>query len=384
MKAASPEFALLLTCCRWPRDATVIEAVERLATGPLDWDRFQSLVARHRVASLVQDVLKRDLMPTAVRARFDQAGAFLAKEAMLHVSESLRLKRLLAEAAIPAMFIKGASLGVRAYGSLALKHSRDIDLLVPPEHIHETLRLLEGEGYVMNSPRGLSPVQLERFMGLSRECEMVHPTTGMVVEPHWRLLCEPSPFSGFPPKSARQEIAIGKAGFLPTLADPELYAYLCLQGAHHAWFRLKWLADLAALAAGGDICALHRAACRLGAGRASGQALLLARRFLGLRLPAGLEDELLRDPGVRRLQALGVWGLTGPERGPENLPAMLSDLLLVEGWAERRAVIGRQWRGDWDRIHIPLPAGLAWLYPVLRIPSWLIRHAIRFGSRPRD
>ena len=64
--------------------------------------------------------------------------------------------------------------------------------------------------------------------------------------------------------SPTQEVAV-LDGSLRTLGDKELFAYLCVHGASHCWFRLKWLADLNAWLAAkhehelhdGDVVELH-------------------------------------------------------------------------------------------------------------------------------
>lgn len=48
-------------------------------------------------------------------------------------------------------------------------------------------------------------------------------------------------------ESARQLVEVACGIELPTLARDEPSAHLCVHGASSAWFRLKWITDLAAL-----------------------------------------------------------------------------------------------------------------------------------------
>src|SRR3974377_795808 len=76
-----------------------------------------------------------------------------------------------------------------------------------------------------------------------------------------------------------------------TLGEEDLFAYLCMHGALHWWYRLKWLADINALIgvpAAASIERLFHAAETRGVGRAVAQALLLCHRLLGAALPARL------------------------------------------------------------------------------------------------
>src|SRR5690606_15194640 len=80
---------------------------------------------------------------------------------------------------------------------------------------------------------------------------------------------------------------------LPTLADEELFAYLCVHGASSAWFRLKWIADLAGFLHGRgaqEVDRLADCAAALGAGRAASQALILVRWLFN----GDISDDLMR------------------------------------------------------------------------------------------
>jgi hypothetical protein len=92
---------------------------------------------------------------------------------------------------------------------------------------------------------------------------------------------------------------------LPTLADEELFAYLAVHGASSAWFRLKWISDFAGFLHGRsaeELRHLYRRSQELRAGRASGQALLLAHELFGtLQQCAALAEQLRRDPTILSL-----------------------------------------------------------------------------------
>ena len=70
---------------------------------------------------------------------------------------------------------------------------------------------------------------------------------GLNVELHRRLADSLELIPGIGVGSPRQEVEVAPGVVLPTLAPDELFAYLCVHGASSAWFRLKWVTDLAAL-----------------------------------------------------------------------------------------------------------------------------------------
>src|SRR5690606_18055592 len=111
---------------------------------------------------------------------------------------------------------------------------------------------------------------------------------------------------------ARVQLTPGAAVW--TLAPEAAFLYLCLHGAQHAWSRLKWLADVAALVAKLDEAELTRryaAARARGLHRAMGQALLLAERLFGVPAPAAVREDAARDAALRWLVDVAVRCMTG-------------------------------------------------------------------------
>ncbi len=186
-------------------------------------------------------------------------------------------------------------------------------------------------------------------------------------------------------------VAIAEGQVLRTLGDDDLFVYLCLHGARHAWSRLKWLADLAAWLSQKspqDVERLYRRAETSGVGRASAQALLLCNQLLDLPLAPGFADGLRRNAINRLLIAIALRSMAGAggtrqidDRWTGNLAIHLSHFLLAPGpriwWEELRSkAIG--WT-DFRWIRLPRP--LYFLYPLMRIPSWLWRRIAHLLAR---
>ena len=141
---------------------------------------------------------------------------------------------------------------------------------------------------------------------------------------------------------------------LPTLAPDELFAYLCVHGASSAWFRLKWIADLAGLVqsmASGSLDALYRRSQKLGAARAAGQALLLADALFGTLKGSPLRAELSNDRGNVWLASAALKQLvrnTGPveptERRLGTWRIHATQLLLRPGLRFKAGELARQLR----------------------------------------
>ena len=383
----SPEFALAAACCIWPPSAGRSAGV-RLAAREIDWERFARVVACHRIEGLARDALRRaDVHPTlAVERTLASAAADIALRSLGLAAESARLQELLDDAGIASLVLKGATLDILAYGALGLKRAWDIDLLILPAMISDACEVLGRAGYDLARPAGLTTYGWETWIALSKECAFTHRSTGVVVELHWRLVDGAGLLPSLSAASPTQTVKLSAGLGLRTFARDELFAYLCVHGAGHGWSRLKWLADLNALLARespADLKRLHRRSVELGAGLCSAQALILCHRLLSLELTPQFTRRLGADLKTRWLVTLAIDAMSGGGEteildrpmGAERL--LLAHFLFAGGWRYRWAEFRRQWTSLDDRLHIPLPPRLHFLYIVVRIPLWIWRRAIR-------
>ncbi len=385
MLTLSPEFRLVAACCRWPPGAER----NRVVTGSarqVDWARVLRIARRQRVEGLVSDALRRSgvELPRDVATALDTAAAEIARDNLFFAAESRRLHRLLGEAGVPHLFVKGATLDMLAYGSLAVKRGRDIDILVEPAAAVRASDLLASGGYrrVIPGPE-VGPGQFEQWVALCKESNWQHVTSGLIVELHTELVDNPELLAGIGVRSPRQTVTVAPGIELPTLATEELYAYLCVHGATHAWSRLKWIADVAALLAtlgAGQIEHLHRFCERVGAGRSSAQALLLCAELFDTSLPAGLKRELEADRVNRWLARVATGTMAGRHAETElddtllgTLPIHLSHFALGSGLRFKARELGAKLNNREDRMRIKLPRPLHFLYPLISLPSWAWR-----------
>lgn len=343
-----PEFGLAAACCRWP-PSPIRDGAVTAASKNIDWPLFAAVAKRHRVESLVWAALKsaEAAVPNHIAAELRREALQIAQQNLRLASESVRLKEAFDHAGIQILFVKGLTLGTLAYGSIALKKGWDVDLLIPPDRICDAACLLVALGYFTIVPENPSAEQLAAWHRHSKESVWRHRTSGMVVELHTALVNNPAFLPNIGIGSPRVEVEVTKGVVLPTLRRDELFAYLCVHGASSAWFRLKWLADLAALAGqnAGETERLYCRALELGAARAAGQALLLASDLLQTPIPAPLGQELRASAINRGLAAAAKRLLVGPrpaaelhERTLGTLPIHLSQFWLRPGlrykWTE--------------------------------------------------
>jgi len=394
--AVTPEFALAVACAAWPPSARRVAAVRAACDRGIDWPGFLRTITRHRIVGLADEALRAagEGLPDTIARQLAAAADRQARRNLGFAAAALRLRARFDAAGIPIAFIKGGPLALLAYGRLELRHAKDIDILVPPDRVEAASALLAAEGYRrLRPPDDVSEPDYRRWCRLAKETEWAHRTTGLQVELHWRLTDFPSILPVPPPIATYRDIEIAEGMALPSFDRRDLLIYLCVHGASHAWSRLKWLADIAALLAGesaAGIAELYDAAQQHGAGRAVAQALLLCHVLFDVALPPAIEARRRADPALRLLIRLALLAMTRgrartelPELALGTALVSLSGLLLVEGWRPRLAEALRLSLNFDDMMLVPLPQRLHFLYPLLRAPLWLWRRFSRGAAAVR-
>jgi hypothetical protein len=388
----SPEMDLVVACCRWPPSPDRDAAVRQAAARTIDWDRVEQVTARHRVVGLVRDGLQRAGVsaPADNDCRLADAARNAAHLALAMARESLRLQAALDAAGVPALFVKGSTVAILAFGQLGIKQSWDIDLVTTPAQAANARLVLERLGYVVAVPGAVTAQAFERIVEFGKEAEFHHPVSGIWVELHWRLVDNESLLRGIDPFGASQSVSVAGAA-LRTLDRGGLFAYLCVHGTMHGWSRLKWLADVAALIASYDeseIIRLYDAAVALGAGRAPAVTLRLCETLWHLPVPAALRrrwdgDWIAAALAANALSCLTYGGGT-TEISAYSLPGvriLLSQFFIGGTAASVGSEMRRKWNSEQDRRSLPLPDRLSFLYHLLRVPLWLSRLSTRVVSR---
>ena len=328
-----------------------------------DGGKLLQLARRHRVQPLCWHGLgdAGSMLAPAIRSAFKSDLDATTAGGLRTLAASRELLDQFEKAGVALLFLKGQAVGQLAYGDPFLKTSSDLDILVGPQDIPAAAAQLQQLGYEPLLPKGSVPI--EEWHRANKESVWTRDGSPPL-ELHSRLADHPSLLRGMGLSSPKQMVTVGSGVSVPTLADPELFAYLAVHGASSAWFRLKWLCDFAALIhdrSEADIERLHRRAASIGAGRASGLALLLSKRFFGTPVGSSLVAELRRDRALQLLENLSLRQLCSieePTRRPlGTLGIHCSQLLIKPGltFAASEAVrqmaalsrrVSRSWSGQ--------------------------------------
>jgi Uncharacterised nucleotidyltransferase len=383
----SPEFRLVAACCR-PRtfadfDAVVAEA----ARGVWDADTLLTLARAHRVEGFVEDGLKRAdvALPSAAAELLAARTAQSRLQMLRNAGEEIRMTALFAENGVEPLFVKGATLAMLAHGSLALKTSWDIDMLVTPAEIGTARTILHDAGYRLDSPGIDAPHLIDRYFERNKETSWTHAGRSTVLELHSALVDADGLLPGIGPDALTQSVEVARNCRVKTLARPELYAYLCVHGTSHRWERLKWLTDVATLVANGPETRgqFHDCACRLGAARSSRAALALCDQVLGIKLSIHTELRESGDRVTRRivrssigaLQRLGAPDPAPFERWTNEVARMRVQQLQVTGAHARLAMLHTQLSRAYTPVRLALPRWTLPFHALIWIP-------LRLATRP--
>jgi hypothetical protein len=327
-----------------------------------DWTRCLRLARRHEVVPFVHknlECLGFPGVPCEVREAL-QAGrrAVAARNALLG-RELAHVMRILADAGVPAIPMKGVLLAETLYGDPSLRDCSDMDVLVPRDRAREALRLLRAQGYASEFSEQFFEALLLRG---HIEYTLARRERGFeyVIDLHWGI--------GWSAPDDRRAAAalwaeshpVTRLGVqMQTMSPHWELLTLAVHAARHGWSPLKWLVDVH------DYCQrrpvdwqkLRLAAERFDWMSALEQTFGACQMLLGTPTPPGLaavwparwaptlERQSRREPpeALRPLRVIG----SCPARG-----RYLLRQLFIPTLAERRL--------------LRLPSGLRLLYYPLR------------------
>ena len=350
-RRSSPEFLLTVECCRSAFAGGDPHTIRELGA-QVDWSRFVRATRYHRVQGLVWNGLRSvgaEVPADAVNLLSADTVAIAAANLSASV-EAERLHRRFERAGIPMMFVKGLTVGALAYPKPLLKMGWDIDILIGEQDLTRAAAELAAHGYRRTIPA--ASVNLPGWHERHKESVWARQEQGLYVELHTRLADNPSLIPAIGIDSPQRLVQLESGASLPTLAEEELFAYLCVHGASSLWFRLKWITDLAAMlhrVGLQEIKRLYERSQQLGAGRASAQALLHADDLYGTLAGTELRPLLERNRASRWLAGAAMrqvaWRIE--PREPTSVPLgttaiHLSQLLLMSGIGFKLGEAGRQ------------------------------------------
>lgn len=283
---------------------------------PVNWDLLLKLSVHHRVYPLVYKTLSQlnnKAVPEHVLGLLRQKYQDNTMQALTMTGETIRMIKCFESHGIRAVVLKGAPLAWRLYGDVAIRPSKDIDILVPPDELEKVQGILENEGYRKMETKyyeqNFTPRQLQiltRALSHSFHVSYRHSTENVYIEVHWKL---GNSINELPFPNESNITRIGVAGSpLPVLSDEDWLLYLMLHGAGHGWFRLRWLVDIARLTKQGgfDWDQIAFMAKKIGMQSVLHQSLILANELLDVTVPPNFLSVVAHDRSAWRLTCMAM------------------------------------------------------------------------------
>lgn len=320
-RTIGPEYQFLIEATRWNAGPVEGAGLRSCAEQVVDWEGVLNLVDRHRVAGLCFTNFAAAGFPGPTTFREGLANRAMVDSAheMTLAAETLRLVASIERAGLSCRVLKGLATAQSVFGRLGVRFSTDIDILVDPGDVERAAAHLETIGYKLVAP-GTMPKDRELHRRLARYKDLAFQRNdgGTIVELHWRLFENPYIFFGAENEPV-ERLAIGANATIPVLPSDTAALYLCFHGAEHAWARLKWLADLAALLQTSPSLAeeLFEKSSRIGRQRLVGPALMLCKNLYGHPLPGHLSKRIMQDRRMRALIAIAFDALVGDQDAAE-------------------------------------------------------------------
>lgn len=380
----SAEFRLVAACCRPRTRPDFVQVIAAVSGNGFDPDLLLATARAHRVEGFVEDGLRAGgvMLPASSHALLAARAKAARLQMLRNAGEEVRIDRLFRDGGVEPVFIKGATLAMLAHGTLALKTSWDVDVLVPPTGMGTAQQILSDAGYRLDLPGIEHPFLVRRFLERNKETCWVNADRQTTIELHSALVDDVAQLPTVGSGSPTQMVQITRNSAIATFACPELFAYLCVHGTVHRWERLKWLTDIAAMLESGPetITTLHSAAPRLAVRRSMGTALILCADILGTVLPANLQTELERDRATQLLIRLSADAINKPDAVvPHSLAGLRQALtrlraqrLLVSGLRQHLSVIRGQLSRAYTTDRLLLPVWMLPIHAVVWIPLRLL------------
>ena len=386
LQKTSPAFRLMLATSwlapgAW-RDLQERAIWEAIEAGP-DWAEYLSLVDRHRTPALSWSALKRIAgldLPVHVQQELKARSDACRVQALKYVAVLAEILKAFSRAEIPVMVLKGPILSFELYGDVGLRQSKDLDLEVSLNDLSRARACLEDLGYTLEPSYFLmTPRQEKQFLRREAHIGLVDPQGLSTLELHW------GHYWDAPGEAARRWARSFSAiwhGCPYRAMDPvDQVLYLCSHGSQHAWFRAKWLSDLAGIYAEKTIDwpEVLQAAQNTSRERPLLIGMALLREVYGLPLPQVELNPSERLPGFLVEEPLR--SLKCPQEILEfGTLVRLLDVIRKSRyyhllWQQRtwRQSLAELFYYRDDFRALPLPDHFFWLYIPLRPFSWLWR-----------
>lgn len=300
------EVEVLLSTARTELASEEIRRIQALVRGPLDWEALIRIAHLHRVIPLLYRHLSAncpDDVPETVLKQLHKRFHSNAAKVDFRTKELFNLLHLLEVQGIPAVAFKGPVLAASVYGNPYLRQiGKDLDILIHKQDVSKARDALVSEGYLPIS--GKSHPQMATQLKRNHVYGLVGKDGRIIVELQWDITRSflSSPVDTVGLWDRLQTVPFdGKT--LPSLGPEDLLLVLCVHGAKHCWFQLRWMCDVAELIRAKRVnwARMEEQASKGGGMRMVSLGVLLASDLFGVELPSEVLHRAQKDQAAKSL-----------------------------------------------------------------------------------
>lgn len=293
-----------------------------LATGP-DWERLLGLASVHGVVPSLNRTLGsrfESVVAPAVRSSLEERARTIALQNVRLAGELRDIADAFEESGVRWLPFKGPVLAETAYGDVARRDFRDLDLLVSREDASRAVDCLESRGYEWRDgvPRRDDSALLGGPFTKPLTAEYTLYRDGIEVEVRCSVGAPDRPFTPTVGTLRSRRSSVGVAGReLPALSPEDRLLVLAFHGTKHRWHLLKWICDFGAAASTDvDWSVVLRRARRHGTERKLRIGVELVDALFGIDVPADVrpDDERADDLARQVIDDLAEGRPTRPSK----------------------------------------------------------------------
>ena len=245
----SLEFELALSCSALDKK-WVFEVLRKVeSASDFRENDFLLLLKRHHLSELAYQTLNdHSYFSEKFHTQLKQQADLNQFKSIKGLAIQVKIQEYFKRKEIDSIFLKGILISHLYYGDVAKRNLVDIDVWVAEYQFDEVKLFLESLGYSsVISQYKWNQAQLRYLHNCNHDEIFIHQTDRVVpvLELHWKLRNTLGNFMFDPIKDQHRLMQIDLGGVRFSVFNHiDQFIFLCVHGAEHGWFKMKWLVDL--------------------------------------------------------------------------------------------------------------------------------------------
>jgi putative nucleotidyltransferase-like protein len=238
------EARFLLDCCvTRPDSERIARIIAMMERGTINWDWVVSTATSNRVLPLLYRTLKTVCAQKVPSPVIEKMRATYLQNAARNLALTYCLVDILNsldQNGIVAVPFKGPTLAEFYFGELALREFSDLDILIHPDDVAKTFRVLEEHGFHPNVHLNEDQINILMHGEYSLEFNKGASWKGGQIDLHWELTGKFSRCQfGLDRLRPRLHDTEFFGSHIRQMSTEDLLVYLCLHGSKECWHQLS-------------------------------------------------------------------------------------------------------------------------------------------------